>query len=214
MGFSLFLVVGYLFGSLSSAIIVCKIMGLPDPRTQGSHNPGATNVMRIGGKKAAYTTFVGDFLKGLIPVLIATFATQTDVNAAGIADGSATVVSLNSHSAIAGAALGAFLGHLYPLYFGFKGGKGVATLAGVLIGVSPVIFLCFAATWLAVLFSTGYVSLASMLGAVIAAIAALLIGFPKALVGVLMALAVLVIYRHRENIHKLKNGTENHFRKK
>lgn len=193
--FTIFLIIGYLLGSLSSAVIVCKLMGLPDPRTQGSNNPGATNVMRIGGKKAAYTTFIGDFLKGLIPVLIATFSVKTD-------------------TAIAGAALGAFLGHLYPLYFGFKGGKGVATLAGVLVGISPWVFLSFGVVWLILLFATGYVSLASMVGAVVAAIAALLLGFPKTLVGVLMALAVLVIYRHRENIHKLLNGTENQFKKK
>ncbi len=193
--FILFLLFGYLLGSLSSAIIVCKLMGLPDPRTEGSKNPGATNVMRIGGKKAAYTTFAGDFLKGLLPVLIAKF-------------------TMGSDTAIAGAALGAFLGHLYPLYFHFKGGKGVATLVGVLVGMSLWIFLIFGVVWLAVLFTTGYVSLGSMLGAVIAAIAALLMGYSQAIVGVLMMLAVLVIYRHKENIHRLKNGTESHFRKK
>ncbi len=193
--FMLFLLFGYLLGSLSSAVIVCQLMGLPDPRTQGSKNPGATNVMRIGGKKAAYTTFVGDFLKGLLPVLLAKFTVGSDVT-------------------IAGAALGAFLGHLYPLYFHFKGGKGVATLVGVLVGISLWIFLVFGVVWLALLLSTGYVSLASILGAVIAAIAALLFGYGKTLVGVLTALAVLVIYRHRENIHKLRNGTENRFGKK
>lgn len=193
--FILFLLGSYLLGSLSSAIIVCKMMGLPDPRTQGSNNPGATNVMRIGGKKAAYTTFIGDFLKGLIPVLIATFSVTTD-------------------TAIAGAALGAFLGHLYPLYFGFKGGKGVATLAGVLIAISPLIFLAFGLVWLAVLFVSGYVSLASMLGALMTAPAALLLGFSKPLVGILFVLAALVVYRHRENIQKLRNGSENHFKKR
>lgn len=192
--FIVFLIIGYLLGSLSSAIIVCKLMGLPDPRTQGSNNPGATNVMRIGGKKAAYTTFLGDFLKGLLPVLLACLLTDDN--------------------GIAGAALGAFLGHLYPLYFGFKGGKGVATLVGVIIGISPWIFLGFAAIWAGLLFTTGYVSLASMVAAVGTAIIALLFGFSKNIVGVLMALAVLVIYRHRENIERLKKGTESHFRKK
>lgn len=189
-----FAVIGYLCGSLSSAIIVCKAMRLPDPRTQGSKNPGATNVMRIGGKKAAYTTFVGDFLKGLLPVLLAQW--------------------LGNDYAVAGAALGAFLGHLYPLYFGFKGGKGVATLVGVLIGISPLIFLAFGLCWLAILFTTGYVSLGSMLGAVVAAIVAFAIGFPLIISGLLTVLAILVIYRHRENIEKLRNGTESHFRKK
>ncbi len=195
LDFGLFLVLGYLLGSLSSAVLVCKIMGLPDPRTQGSKNPGATNVMRIGGKKAAYTTFVGDFLKGLVPVLIAHWLGTSDI-------------------AIAGAAIGAFLGHLYPLYFGFKGGKGVATLVGILIAISPAVFLGFGLVWLGILLTTGYVSLASMVAAVMAAIFALLLGSSKAIIGTLMALAVLVIYRHRENIERLKNGTENHFRKK
>lgn len=193
--FLIFAVIGYLLGSLSSAIIVCKAFGLPDPRTQGSKNPGATNVMRLGGKKAAYTTFVGDCLKGILPVLMATWLGGNDW-------------------AVAGAGLGAFLGHLYPLYFGFKGGKGVATLAGVLIAISPLIFLAFGVVWLAVLFGTGYVSLGSMLGAGGAAIAALLFNYPKPIVALLILLTGLVIYRHRENIEKLRNGTENQFRKK
>ncbi|MBS9781684.1 MAG: glycerol-3-phosphate 1-O-acyltransferase PlsY [Gammaproteobacteria bacterium] len=196
--FILFSVFGYLLGSLSSAIIVCKLMGLPDPRTQGSKNPGATNVMRIGGKKAAYTTFAGDFLKGLLPVLIAKFTIDSNVY---------------GDTAIAGAALGAFLGHLYPLYFNFKGGKGVATLVGVLIGISFKIFLVFGVVWLAILFSTGYVSLGSMVGAVVVATAAVIF-YSKVIAGALMMLAVLVIYRHKENIHRLKNGTESSFKKK
>lgn len=192
--FLLFLFIGYLCGSLSSAIIVCKVMRLPDPRTQGSKNPGATNVMRIGGKKAAYTTFAGDFLKGLLPVLLALW--------------------LSDDYGIAGAGLGAFLGHLYPLYFGFKGGKGVATLVGVLIGISPLIFLIFGICWLAILLATGYVSLASILGVVVAAVVALILGYPAIIIALLCVLAVFVIYRHRENIERLKNGTESHFRKK
>ena len=189
-----FLIAGYLLGSLSSAIIVCRAMGLPDPRTQGSNNPGTTNVMRIGGKKASYTTFAGDFLKGLIPVLIARW--------------------IGSDMALAGTALGAFLGHLFPIYFGFKGGKGIATLAGIIIGISPWIFSGFAIIWLTLLFITGYVSLASMVATVGAAIITLLFGFSKIIIGVLMAIAILVIYRHRENIERLKKGTESQFLKK
>lgn len=192
--FLIFTTFGYFCGSLSSAIIVCKAMRLPDPRTQGSKNPGATNVMRIGGKKAAYTTFAGDFLKGLLPVLLAQW--------------------LSSDAGVAGAALGAFLGHLYPLYFGFKGGKGVATLVGALMGISPWIFLVFGVCWLIILFATGYVSLGSMLAAVFAAFGALLLGYPAIIVIVLFVLATLVIYRHRENIDRLRNGNESHFRKK
>lgn len=195
LDFLIFAVFGYLFGSLSSAIIVCKALRLPDPRTQGSKNPGATNVMRIGGKKAAYTTFAGDCLKGLLPVLLAKWWGGGDW-------------------AVAGAGLGAFLGHLYPLYFGFKGGKGVATLVGVLAALSPLILLAFGVVWLMVLLATGYVSLGSMLGAGGAAVATLLFNYPKPIAALLIALTALVIYRHRENIEKLRNGTENHFRKK
>ncbi len=188
-----FTIIGYLFGSLSSAIIVCKLMKLPDPRTQGSNNPGATNVMRIGGKKAAYTTFAGDFLKGIIPVLIAH--------------------SIGNNYAIAGAGIGAFLGHLYPLYFSFKGGKGVATFVGVLIAVNPLIFLVFGLVWLAILFTTGYVSLASMLAAIIASIATLFMGYSSIITGLLSIITLLMIYKHRANITRLLNGTESHFKK-
>jgi glycerol-3-phosphate acyltransferase PlsY len=107
---------GYLLGSISTAIIVCKLMGLPDPRTEGSRNPGATNVARLGGKKAAALTLIGDMLKGLIPVLIA-HALHA------------------SPTVLAATALAAFLGHLYPVFFGFQGGKGVATALGVIYGL-------------------------------------------------------------------------------
>lgn len=195
--FPLFLIFAYLIGSVSSAVIVCRLMGLPDPRTQGSKNPGATNVMRIGGKKAAYLTFIGDFLKGLVPVLLARWLVDDNVS-----------------WAVAGAGLGAFLGHLYPLYFGFKGGKGVATLVGILIAVNLLAILVFAVTWVAVLFITGYVSLASMLGAALAAITAVIFLLPLPIILLLTVLAALVIYRHRSNIENLLNGTENSFKKK
>lgn len=193
--FIAFLIVGYLLGSLSTAIIVCRLMGLPDPRTEGSNNPGATNVMRIGGKKAAYLTFAGDCLKGLIPVLIARFATDNDW-------------------AIAGAALGAFLGHLYPLYFGFKGGKGVATLVGIILGVSPLLLLIFGGIWAAIVFSTGYVSLASMLASLLIVGVAKMLSFSISIISLLAGLAVLVIIRHRSNIDNLLKGKEKHFKKK
>ena len=107
---------GYMFGSISTAIIVCRLMGLPDPRTEGSKNPGATNVARLGGKKAAALTLAGDMLKGLIPVLIAQYLQMSPV-------------------ILAATALAAFLGHLYPVFFGFQGGKGVATALGVIYGL-------------------------------------------------------------------------------
>ena len=123
------IIIAYLIGSLSSAIIVCKLMGLPDPRGEGSGNPGATNVLRFGGKKAAAITLLGDTLKGLLPVLLAKYL---DITILGIA--------------LVG--LAAFLGHLYPIFFEFKGGKGVATMLGVLFGFSWWIGLATAGTWL------------------------------------------------------------------
>ena len=121
---------GYMFGSISTAIIVCKLMGLPDPRTEGSKNPGATNVARLGGKKAAALTLAGDMLKGLIPVLIAQYLQMSPV-------------------ILAATALAAFLGHLYPVFFGFQGGKGVATAFGVIYGLYWPVGLLTTATWLA-----------------------------------------------------------------
>lgn len=193
--FAIFLVVGYLFGSLSSAIIVCRAMRLPDPRTQGSNNPGATNVMRIGGKKAAYLTFVGDFLKGVIPVVIANYIVENDW-------------------ATAGAALGAFIGHLYPLYFGFKGGKGVATLVGILVALHWLLFIMFGVAWLVILKATGYVSLASMVAVTATTLFAFVAGFPAVINGLLIILSLLVIIRHQENIKKLLRGEENQFGQK
>lgn len=193
--FTIFLLLGYLFGSLSSAIIVCRAMKLPDPRTQGSNNPGATNVMRIGGKKAAYLTFIGDFLKGVIPVVIAQFF-------------------FNSDWATAGAALGAFVGHLYPLYFGFKGGKGVATLVGVLLALHWMLFVMFGVAWLIILKATGYVSLASMVGVTATTLFAFVAGFSPVINGLLLILSILVILRHHENIRKLLRGEENQFGQK
>ena len=120
---------GYLAGSLSAAIITCKLMGLPDPRTQGSNNPGATNVLRVAGKKAAAITLLGDAIKGVIPVLVAQMMSATPL-----------FLSL--------VALAAFLGHLYPVFFNFRGGKGVATAFGVLVALAWPVGLALLATWL------------------------------------------------------------------
>lgn len=191
--FVLFLVVGYLCGSLSSAVLVAKVLRLPDPRTVGSNNPGATNMMRIGGKKAAIATFLGDALKGLLPVLFAR--------------------CFDADLALSGAAIGAFLGHLYPVFFGFKGGKGVATFAGVLLGISPLLFLVFGLVWLLVLKTSGYVSLASMTGAFVATLFGLVFGFSVKITMTLLALMGILVFKHRENIDKLRKGTENSFKK-
>lgn len=191
--FILFVLFGYLLGSLSSAVLVCRAMQLPDPRTQGSHNPGATNVMRIGGKKAAYLTFLGDFLKGLLPVLFAQW------------------VSVNEW-AVVGAALGAFAGHLYPLYFQFKGGKGIATLVGILLAINPLLVAMFGISWLIILKVSGYVSLASLVAVTATTLFAFIAGLSYLTGGLLVILNLLTLLRHRENIKKLLAGKENQFK--
>ena len=127
--FPTLIICAYLIGSISAAIIVCKILNLPDPRTQGSNNPGATNVLRIGGKKAAAVVLIGDGLKGALPVLVAQYLG----------------VNLFEMTLIA---MAAFLGHVYPIFFGFKGGKGVATFLGALLALNYLVGLSFALTWL------------------------------------------------------------------
>jgi len=180
---------GYLFGSISTAIIVCKLMALPDPRTTGSRNPGTTNVARIGGKKAAALTLAGDLLKGLVPVLIA-HALHAD----------ATV--------LAGTALAAFLGHLYPIFFGFQGGKGVATALGVVYGLYWPVGLLTTAVWLAMALVFRISSLAAL-----TAMLVMPAGFywlqPQAPIIVAMViLTLLLFWRHRSNIANLIHGTE------
>ncbi|QSA97363.1 glycerol-3-phosphate 1-O-acyltransferase PlsY [Methylococcus sp. EFPC2] len=179
----------YLLGSVSSAVIVSRLMGLPDPREQGSKNPGATNVLRLGGKKAAIITLLGDALKGLIPVLIA--------------------VSLGvSAEILAAVGLAAFLGHLYPVFFGFKGGKGVATALGVLGGFSWTIGLAVLGTWLVVAWLSRISSLAALVAAALApAYVWALVGSP-ALVGVTVVMSVLLIWRHQDNIRRILKGEE------
>jgi glycerol-3-phosphate acyltransferase PlsY len=180
---------GYLFGSISTAIIVCRLMGLPDPRTEGSRNPGATNVARIGGKKAAALTLFGDMLKGLLPVLIA-HALHAD----------ATV--------LAGTALAAFLGHLYPVFFAFQGGKGVATALGVTFGLHWPVGLLTAGTWLviALLFRTSSLAALTASLAIPAGFAWL---WPEpVLVGSMCLMTALLYWRHRSNIANLLSGKE------
>ena len=167
--------VAYLLGSISSAIIVCRLMGLPDPRGEGSGNPGATNVMRIGGKKAAAITLLGDMLKGLIPVLLAQ--------------------ALNVGPLILSAVvLAAFLGHLYPIFFGFAGGKGVATSFGVLLGANWMVGLAVLLTWYAVYKLFKISSLSALVGASLAPLYVYLIMGMQALVYVAALIAVILIW--------------------
>jgi len=191
-------VVAYLIGSLSFAVIVSRLMGLKDPRTFGSKNPGATNVLRSGSKAAAIVTLLLDALKGLLPVL----AVKLWGKPYGMEEGT---------MALAG--LGAFLGHLWPVFFKFKGGKGVATFIGVVFGISWILGLGTAATWLIIAFFFRYSSLASLVAAVFAPVYYLLgnrvAWYAEASIALaLAAMAMLLGYRHRENISRLLKGTE------
>ncbi len=179
----------YLLGSVSSAIIVCKIMGLPDPRTLGSNNPGATNVLRIGGKKAAAITLVGDMLKGLIPVLVANLMGVTPLILAAVA-------------------MAAFLGHLYPIFFRFQGGKGVATTLGCQFGLGWQIGGVIALIWL---FVAKVLKISSLSALVCMALAPLVVWWfwpAPELVGMQVVMSILLFWRHRSNIKNLLEGSE------
>ncbi len=183
----------YLIGSLSFAVIVSRLMGLSDPRSYGSGNPGATNVLRSGNRLAAVLTLALDALKGFVPVWwVAQYGAGY-----GLGEGTLALVGL-----------AAFVGHLWPVFFKFAGGKGVATAAGVLMGVNPWLGLATLATWLIIAFFFRYSSLASIVAAVFAPFYQLLIwgGGPLALsVGVM---GLLLLWRHSANIRKLLKGTE------
>jgi glycerol-3-phosphate acyltransferase PlsY len=179
----------YLIGSVSSAIIVCRLMGLPDPRAEGSKNPGATNVMRIGGKRAAAITLTGDALKGLLPVIVAK--------------------SFDADSLLLSAVVfAAFLGHLYPIFFDFKGGKGVATSLGVALGVNLGLGLLILATWLSVYKFSKISSLSALVAAVLVPFYTAWIVAEPALISVFGLISVLLFWRHRSNIQKLLHGKE------
>lgn len=179
----------YLLGSLSTAVIVSRVAGLPDPREQGSKNPGATNVLRLGGKKAAAITLVGDALKGLLPVLIAKYlAVEPEL--------------------LASVGLAAFMGHLYPLFFGFKGGKGVATALGVLSGFSGWVGLAVLGTWIAMAGLFRISSLAALTAAMLAPVYVWLLLYSPVLTGAALTMALLLISRHRANIERLLKGEE------
>lgn len=183
------LVVGYLFGSIPFGIILTKLAGGPDLRSIGSGNIGATNVLRTGNKKLAAATLVGDMLKGTVAVLVgARF--------------------LGGPEAALAAGIGAFLGHLFPVWLGFKGGKGVATYLGVLIGVKASIALIFAAIWLSLAYLFRYSSLAALVASLLTPLLLWFwVGMPKAAL-VMAGLTVLLWIMHRENIARLLAGRE------
>ena len=192
-------IVAYLIGSLSFAVIVSRAVGLPDPHSYGSGNPGATNVLRSGSKKAAILTLLGDTFKGVIAVLLAKFfAAQFGITAAGIALVAITV----------------FLGHLWPVFFGFKGGKGVATAAGVLWALDWRMGLGLTLIWALVFAVTRVSSLAALIGSACAPMLAyLFIGIGPAFYAASL-LAALLFRRHKENISRLLSGDEGSFKKR
>lgn len=188
----------YLLGSLAFAVIVSKAMGLSDPRTFGSKNPGATNVLRSGSKAAAIITLLFDALKGLVPVLLV----KAYGKPYGLEDGTMAAVGL-----------AAFLGHLYPVFFRFEGGKGVATFLGVVFGVHWLLGVATGLTWLIIAFFFRYSSLASLVAAVFAPVYYLLgdrFGWyaEKPVAAALFAMALLLAWRHKANIQRLLQGTE------
>ena len=183
----------YLLGSLSFAVIVSRAMRLDDPRSYGSGNPGATNVLRSGNKVAAILTLLLDAVKGVVAVLIARFLAER----LGYGDG---VVAL--------AGLAAFLGHLYPIFFRFQGGKGVATAAGVLLALNWMVGLACLGAWLLVAVLTRYSSLAALVTALLAPVLFHFMHGDSQVVGAVAVMSALLIWRHRSNITKLLNGTE------
>jgi len=185
----LFVPAAYLIGSVCSAIIVCRLMGLPDPREQGSGNPGATNVMRFGGKKAAAITLLGDLLKGLLPVYAA--------NWLGL-----------PMELLALTGMAAFMGHLYPVFFDFKGGKGVATSVGVLLGYSWVLGFSVMATWILVYKLGKISSLSALVASVLSPAYAWFVVGDKAVVAASAVMTVLLLWRHKSNIQRLVAGQE------
>ncbi len=186
---SILIILGYLLGSVSSAIVVSRVMGLGDPRQDGSGNPGATNVLRMAGKVPAAATLAGDWLKGTLPVVAAWLVTDDP--------------------AIAGATgLAAFFGHLFPVFFRFQGGKGVATGLGAILAWSPWALVATALTWGAIAGAFRYSSLAAIVAFAMAPIYTLWLGAPPALTAATSLLTVAIIARHRENIVRLATGEE------
>ena len=193
LAFPLALIGAYLIGSLSFAVIFSRLLGLADPRSYGSKNPGATNVLRSGNKAAAILTLVFDALKGYVPVLLVLIFGKPY----GLGDGAAAFVGL-----------AAFVGHLWPVFFRFQGGKGVATAAGVLMGINPLLGLCTLASFALIVAFSRYVSLASIVAAAFAPFyQALIWGVEPALLAI-AAMSLLLIWRHEGNIKKLLAGKE------
>ena len=182
------LILAYLLGSLSSAIIVCRLLKLADPRSDGSGNPGATNVLRLAGKKAAALVFVGDLLKGVFAILLGKIF--------GLAP-----------FPLAWVMVAVLLGHVFPVFFAFKGGKGVATVGGALLMLVPPIGVTVIGVWVVVALVTRYSSLAALIAGATSMFMALFFGHPAYLIAVVTAIGILT-WRHMENIERLLDGEE------
>jgi glycerol-3-phosphate acyltransferase PlsY len=182
-------VFAYLLGSVSSAIVIARLFGLKDPREVGSGNPGATNILRYGGKKAAILTLLGDVLKGAVPVLIAHLLAADSV-----------ILALTM--------LAAFLGHVFPVFHGFKGGKGVATAFGALAAMNGWVGLALVGSWLLMAVTTRYSSLSAITVSVLAPVYVWVFTRSPALILATGVMALLLLWRHRSNIQKLLAGTE------
>ncbi|MCE5180767.1 MAG: glycerol-3-phosphate 1-O-acyltransferase PlsY [Betaproteobacteria bacterium] len=189
----IFVLAAYLIGSISFAVLTSKVFGLPDPRTFGSKNPGATNVLRTGKKLAAAVTLLGDGAKGWLAVFLALRL--------------APVYGLDE-TAVAAAAIAVFLGHVYPVFFGFHGGKGVATALGILLALNPWLGLATLATWLLAAYMWRISSLSALIAAVFAPLYALVILQSGVLVAAVGVLCTLLIWRHKSNIRNLLSGKE------
>jgi glycerol-3-phosphate acyltransferase PlsY len=188
----LVVLMAYLIGSISFAVVVSKLMGLPDPHSYGSGNPGATNVLRTGSKAAAVLTLLGDAAKGYVAVVLARALVGVDIDS----------------WVLPAVAVAAFLGHLFPVFHGFKGGKGVATALGILLAINWVLGLTTLSTWLIVAVFLRYSSLAALISALFAPVYfVFLFGIQRMAMAILL-MSALLIWRHRSNIKNLLNGTE------
>jgi glycerol-3-phosphate acyltransferase PlsY len=193
----IFTIAAYLIGSISFAVVMSRVFGLSDPRTYGSKNPGATNVLRSGSKKAAIATLVGDCLKGVVAVALAVWVADRYGDRFDFGDGGVALV-----------AIAVFLGHLWPVFFRFVGGKGVATALGVLLGLNVWLGLATLVTWLVIAYAFRYSSLAALVAAVFAPFYyGLLFGVDDKLFAV-VAMSALLIFRHSKNISNLIAGKE------
>lgn len=183
------IVLAYIVGSVSSAILVCKLWGLPDPRGQGSHNPGATNVLRIGGKLPAVVTMLGDGAKGFVPTLL--------------------VAHLHFPSwVVGGVMLAALLGHIYPIFFGFKGGKGVATAMGAFLGLSWMVGGILIATWAGIIAVTRVSSLGAIIATLLIPVVGWMILHDLNLTCMMWLMSIILLIRHKDNIMRLYKGAE------